>query len=1117
MLKRYPYIAMLLACVTLACAVVGAQEPPAAETGEQESGEAKVSRPVELDKIQWTDDNGLVIESVPLSEYYEMRNRAKGVDSESETREPKILSLIAKGNVKERGNNPFDKGRVDLTIRLKIALLTDHEDWVRVRLRLGQAALGTELDDMDAGRYRITFEAPEGEEGTTGKRGEYVLWIKGRGEATEEVTLRFSVPLSGIGQENRLVLSVPNAATTELTLTVPMEGAIGSVASGADLETKANGSEATDLILRGFQGDINLSWRHPDNTTSQVAPLLKADGMIRATAAGRRVEFDARLTVSVVNTPGRELTDFDVCLPPGAVLAQETDPKKNYTIKDVTPEDLKPGEGRIVRVLLRKPVTGQETAEVELLATSDAKAAINGQFPLAGFNVSNAFLQTGRIDICTRGDWEVRCHPGLGVRQTEKSDGVDSEHWVASFRYYEQPFALSARIFPKRERVSVEPQYHLKIESGIATVSSRLKYAVRGKETFELKVDLNGWEFDRIGPEPLVMAHEVDKSGTLVISLQEGAVNEEFELLLAAHRSIAPMEGSLVLSMPKPHASSVSSTELIVLPADNIDLREDREKMVGWEPQKVPPPASIDLPEIQQEPLYYRGETGEIGEAVFAATVSVREREIVAEISTEVGIAPSRASVNERLIFDIKYEPASELAIQVPEDLAVEYYLDGEVVDALPSEKTPTDEGLTIRKIVLSSPRQGRLELTAKYAISIHDLQPLASVPCVIPLIVPMDVAFAGHILEATVESGIGIWRGPGSPWQVRADETDYANASVTEFFAETPENRIGILVLQKDPDAFGSAVVPKAWIQTWMTDTQRRDRVVYQVESDRRHLKVFLPSDADTVLLRVLVDGKEVEAEVSDQSVIVDLGPEQNQRSHVLELLYLCESRPPRGSMQIELPHLGDDLRIRRLYWQLVLPVSEHVVSVPKDYTAEHEWDWNGAWWGRIPTKEQSDLEKWVGTKADEPIPEVTSRYLFSKFGPAETAEIATASRTWIVGGASGLALLVGLLLIYVPNLRHPLFGLVLVLVVAGSTIAWPGASLLFAQAAGIGLALALLGAVLYRGVARRRRRTMRRDMSSSVFERGSTQAQFGSSEVEVLRSTATEPDAEAVHTPER
>jgi len=112
---------------------------------------------------------------------------------------------------------------------------------------------------------------------------------------------------------------------------------------------------------------------------------------------------------------------------------------------------------------------------------------------------------------------------------------------------------------------------------------------------------------------------------------------------------------------------------------------------------------------------------------------------------------------------------------------------------------------------------------------------------------------------------------------------------------------------------------------------------------------------------------------------------------------------------------------------------------------------------------------------------------------------------------------LLVGLLLIYFPRTRHPLFGLILIVAIGGGAVVWPGESLLLAQATGMGLVLSLLGAVLYRATVRGRRRSVRRDLPSSILERGSTQAQFGSSEVELLRSTATEPDAAAVHAQER
>ncbi len=1120
------------------------------------AGTSTVTRPVEIDVLRLTDDDGqLVLPTVPLSEYYDALNRAAALPDRSGMREVSLLSLIATGEVTEDPEDPSDKGRVDLRVTLRIAVEVEREDWIRIPLGFGQAALKTEPNEADLGRYRVEFEASKSDAGTVGKRGTYVLWVYGRQEmATEEITLDFCVPLSGIGRENRLVLSVPTAVpTTELTLTVPTPNVVGSAANGGHVEEKPNGATGTDLIVRGFRGDIDLSWRHPGESIVPVVPRLTVVGTVKATMAGRRVEFFATLRVTVDRAPGRGVSELEVSLPPDAVLLEDSYP--NNTVTNVSEAKQKLGRGRLVRLALRKPVSSQETVEIKLSAASSAAAATNGLFSLAGFNVSNAIVQKGRIDVCARGDWEARCHPGRGV--TEVPAEEDLEHAVASFTYYEQPFTLAARTFLKQERISVEPLYYLTIESDRADLSLRLKYATRGKGAFQLKVDLNDWEFDRIAPEQLVVASEVDELGTLVISLQDEPTTDKFELLLNAHRPVhLPKDSAeetatseeraetakseegrvpLMLRLPNPHATSVSSMALIVLPADNIDLRENPEKTVGLERQKGPPPASLapdslDLPEIRQEPMWYQGETDETGKAAFAASMSVREREITARVSTQVGIAPTKASVHERLIYDVKYEPVRELMIRAPQDVDVEYSLDGEVVAAMPAEESSIDSDSATRRIVLSAPRKGRFELTAVYSVPIGDIAPLASVSCMIPLIVPVDVAFAGHRLEAKAkaESGIGIWRGSGSPWLVRNGETTYGSSTVTEFVAETPEDRLDMFVLRKDPDTLGSAVVHRAWIQTWMIDSQRCDRAIYRFVSDRSHFGVTLPLGADTDLLRLRLNGKrlvrgtahEGDYDLSGRKVSVLLVPEQTPRPHVLELQYPCNSRPGRGNMQVELPSLRDDVWVRRFYWQLVLPASEHVVLAPKDYAAEYDWEWTGAWWGRVPTKEQLDLEAWVGAASDEPldaVPEATSRYLFSRFGPPKTVEFTTAGRTWIVGGASGLALLVGLLLIYVPGLRHPFFGLVLVVLLAGSAVAWPGASLLLSQAAGMGVVLSLLGAILYRGVARRRRRTVRRDVPSSVFERGSTQAQFGSSEVELLRSTATEPDAAAVHTPER
>lgn len=1124
---------MVLFHLLLGFAVAAAQEKGEADAAAQEKSETNVVesaappevralQPAPLDTIHLENaEGGLVpVSRASLEEYLRYRNQdlKSGRDSTH-----KILSLEATGQA--TGN------RVDLSVTLKILLDSERDEWIRIPLGFQQAAFRTLPKDAEGEHRRIEFESLESDENAANTRRRYVLWLRGGGgEQEQTVTLEFSVPLSGIGRESRLLLSVPPALKSTLTLTVPMAEVVAKAPEEVELTQKAKATDqkaetenATDLILSGFQGEIDLRWGKPNGSAAVAAPVLTSAGMITASVAPHDVFFEAKLTVRVDRPSGPAVTGFEVRLPPGAVLSDEK--SSNYTVTDVTPADQNPQEGRLVEVAFQEPLGDSESETVTLRATSTAAPTASGMFPLAGFDILGAVQQTGVVEVCVRGDWEVRCELGRGVTPASPvSVEQDRQDLVGRYRYGQQPFSLAARVFPKQVRIRVEPRYELSLESDVAKLAANLKYSVRGDKAHQLKIDLNGWEFDRVGPEERVVSEacELDDTGVLVIQLREGLVNE-FDLLLSAHQAIGPAERSLKLLMPKPEATTVSSIALAVFPADNIELRE--ENAVGLERQTGPLPTWLKPRETQQEPLCYLGQMDETVEASFAAVRNIRQREMSAELSTEVSLnaETAKASVRGRLVYDVKYEPISSLSIRIPDDLIVEYSLDGRTVSAVGGDESSVVEGLVSRKIVLPSPRQGRIELIADYSVPIEELAPLTSVPCAIPLIVPEGATFTGHRLRATVESGIGIWLARGGAWQEVSNRSSYDAATIAEFTADTPEHRIVLGVHPMDP---GSVTVDAAWLQTVMNGSQRSDRAVYRFTSNRKDLIVKLPSGADTDRLEVRLDGKVLRREVQEYSVSSDpsisvklkLAGQEAPHERVLDVRFFSDSRPPRGRMGLELPGLGNDVRIRRCYWQLVLRGDEHVLSAPNDYTAEYKWDWNGLWWGRVPIMEQADLEQWTRAGSERPVPNPkgTSRYLFSTFGPAQSVELVTASRTWIVGAASGLALLIGLVVIYIPVARHPLFGLILVIAIVGTAVVWPGVSLLAAQAAGMGMVLSLLGAILYRGVARRRRRTIRRDMASSVSERGSAQVLFGSSEVEIVRTPASEPNAAAVQTPE-
>jgi hypothetical protein len=173
-----------------------------------------------------------------------------------------------------------------------------------------------------------------------------------------------------------------------------------------------------------------------------------------------------------------------------------------------------------------------------------------------------------------------------------------------------------------------------------------------------------------------------------------------------------------------------------------------------------------------------------------------------------------------------------------------------------------------------------------------------------------------------------------------------------------------------------------------------------------------------------------------------------------------------------------------------LALPRDEHLVIGPKGLTSEFRWGWNGTFWGRIPVWEQADLEGWCGVPSADPgpAPGATSRYLFSSLGRVRECEVWTASRSLIVLSASAIALVAGLMLMYVPATRHPVALLTAAVALTSAALLHPGPTLLALEAASLGLALTLLAGLLQRSVARRRRMLLG-EPSSSVLDKGSTQ----------------------------
>ncbi len=188
-----------------------------------------------------------------------------------------------------------------------------------------------------------------------------------------------------------------------------------------------------------------------------------------------------------------------------------------------------------------------------------------------------------------------------------------------------------------------------------------------------------------------------------------------------------------------------------------------------------------------------------------------------------------------------------------------------------------------------------------------------------------------------------------------------------------------------------------------------------------------------------------------------------------MLQLRYHFTPRDWGAAVRLTAAQLKPAVWARQIYWQVVLPPQEHLLFSPSDYTREFYWIWDRLGYRREPTLQQPELEAWIGATAGELPPATANRYLFSSLGPQIDLEIWTVKRSGLVFISSLAMLLVGLVLIYVPSARHPSALFVAAIVLLAGALLEPEVAMLLAQAAALGLILALMAAWLARRMSRR------------------------------------------------
>lgn len=933
------------------------------------------------------------------------------------------------------------------------------EGWVRIPLRFAGTAL------LEPAKY----QGPGEHVLNVGSEGEgYLLWLKGQGKS-HQVQLRLAAPITDAGAERRLQLNLPRGTESAVRLQVPFASIAANLRNASEgiLSTKSLPNNQSEIVVVGPTGDLQIGWQRGRASAADIKPTLDATGEIVVRVESRnRLSAEARLKLRAVGKPLEVVT---VRLPPGMQLAPT--PTTGYTL---TAAEGDTKAGLLVDVRFERPTIGP--VEIRLLAEQEVSPNMSDtSLRPARFEVVGAQRQRGSVDFVVEGDWNLSWSDEASTRRVELTETPSATgRSVARFDYYKQPLDLKLSVTPRPTRVAVEPQYQVFVDATQLRLEAAFRFRIRGPKATSTNLDLAGWRIDSIIGEntteqPLPPA---DGSPMLPLPLaQIDVAKGELTYRITAHQPLPVETASVKFSLPRPQVDTAAPASISVQPADNVELTPVVADLKGLVADTTAAsPASSASPR-QHAPLLYR-DLGSAEAISFVGSRRVRSRHISLQTESLIKLKRGPIEVEQRLDYQISYEGKRSYLLELPAGLAEPKAMQI-LLGTQPLEYRPApvvEEGPNLIEVLDSQSRLGRVQLTVRYTLPAPVLKTEPATAVHIPLITPgageID-RFSGqsvrveHAEELRLTIPVNGRTGDEllpSERGVLAGKTDHQLTALD----------LNVSLLQT-PEISG-LVIDRLWMQSWLSPQQRQDRSVFQFRTAAPAIIVRLPVAVADSNVQILLNGKGVSSTTSgERSVRIELPTSGTPQSNVVELWYklrrtsspwIADHRltPP----QLELPNSNQRLQPQRLQWQVILPSHEHLLLDPAEYAPEMKWAWRNYYWSRVALYDQRWLEDWCSASRQEPLPASLNSYLYSTVGSEPELQLRTMGQRSLAISLASLGLLLGLLVLHVPQVRSATGLLILAAILLGLGFAAPQTMLFVAQIIGLGLVIVAVIAAL-------------------------------------------------------
>lgn len=978
------------------------------------------------------------------------------------------------------------------------------------------------------------------------------------------IDLQLSVPVRKSGNSHRLQLSLPGTAQSSLRLTVPGDVLALRPDQLADVEVRALPNAQSELIVHGLGAALDLPWQvlntQPEEKTElQVETLMAAD----AGADGLAIE-----AVQTITSTRGSFDSVRIDVPLGFnVLSVSSSTHETFQTTSF--------QNNPVVVSLPESTTGPVRLTWLL---SSSKETDSDQFSISGFNVENSLRQETLFGISVAEGF--RLSPTMPRPQQVQRIRTSSFRKKVEAQFdpqidFQQAYRLPARnsrVQFQLERIEasyrVSPVYDLLFRDASADLTAKFEVIVYRGSLDHVRLhwpDLKSQDWHQIevvSPAEQVhiaglvpeakgipastraTADPVDKQNEITLQFVEplnrthGAVVIEIQ----ARRPVPIGEEAFLISVPVADSGSVPvssltlrnavNVESTIAPAGNTDLRTITEGLIGGRSAR------------NGEPLNLLSRTYESTshELTMLATVTTHLQEVTSSSRAVLNVTEDRITVEQQLNYNVSYAELDRLRILVPGPVLPEGFrlVSGDTESSVPLSAEIGGieiDGVRQIRVNLPEPLLGQFDVFCNYSLPVDStLATSENIQVEVPLLQPPEAQSESTRVEIRSPGNVGVLP-QGPQW---TQELTLSNAP---SWITTGTARSVNLKLEAEPErATQNFIVRRAALQTrFQNGVAIRTSGVYLIDGDISFLTVTLPPKADRSSLSVWWDGELLEAnsvvyasetlspgdrskpvavrEESDVRILVDGLPDRDQ--HMLALQFDTD----RGggfagvnNLQMSAPRFASDVWLADTMWEVVLPINQHLLVYPENYTPAFSWQRQAVSWTRRPVDQNLSLHNWLMADSETvSLPWLGSQletlgfdpqggvpygnsYLFSAFGHQHEVRFQTMSQPAIILAGAGLTLAIGLVLLRIPATRH-----VLTILVVGFGLSLAGlwhleAVQLLLQPALFGLILAIVASVIESRVKRRQRASLVTFSSPSDF------MVQGSSREEIIHDEAHE-----------